>query len=301
MLISLSSIQHGIAKNPPVITIHSDEGIGKSTFAANGPSPIFIPTENSLGNLDVPRFPLAKSYEDVMNSVAALLAEQHPYKCAVFDTLDWFEPMLWNYLMRQQPTSDKGVAIKNIEGYGFGKGYKLALDYWNDFIAFTDRLRFEKDMMIIYIIHSSVRKVTPPDMDSYDCYMPKLQDSDKTSAKDKIVEHSDIVMFANWRTALTDEKLGFGNSRNRAVGAGERVVYTEARPAYSAKNRYSLPPQIQIKDPNWQDVWTVLANKIPWFEQFSQLQKPAPTPPPSKLPQGQQLPAFLTNPATTNQ
>lgn len=280
MAISLQSIQTGIVANPPVVCIHSDEGIGKSTFAANGPSPIFIPTENSLGNLDVPRFPLAKTYEDVMQSVNVLLTEDHNYKCAVFDTLDWFEPMLWNYLIRQQPTNEKGKVITNIEDYGFGRGPKFALDYWNEFITFTDRLRFEKDMMIIYIVHSAVRKVTPPDMDSYDCYMPKLQDSDKTSAKDKIVEHSDIVMFANWRTALTDEKLGFGASRNRGVGAGERIVYTEARPAWSAKNRYSLPPQIQVKDPNWQDVWGVLAANIPWFSQFS---TPNPTPIPTTI------------------
>jgi hypothetical protein len=292
MSISLASIQKGITANPPVITIHSDEGLGKSTFAANAPAPIFIPTENSLGNLDVPRFPLSSSYEDVMERITVLLQENHSYKCAIFDTLDWFEPMVWNYTMRQNPTTEKGLAVKNIEGYGYGKGYKLALEYWSDFISYTDRLRFEKDMMVIYIVHSSVRKVTPPDMDSYDCYMPKLQDADKTSAKDKIMEHSDIVLFANWRTALTDEKLGFGASRNRAVGSGERVVYTEARPAYSAKNRYSLPPQIQVKDPNWQDVWSVLAGHIPWFKQFQSA--PAPTPIPTPIPAGEAMPKFLT-------
>lgn len=291
MAINLASIKTGITANPPVITLHSDEGIGKSTFAANGPSPIFIPTENSLGNLNVSSFPLAKNYEDVMMSIQALLNEQHNYKCAVFDTLDWFEPMVWNYLMRQQPTNEKNVPVKNVEDYGYGKGYKLAIDYWNDFIAFSDRLRFEKDMMVIYIIHSAIRKVTPPDMDSFDCYMPKLQDAEKTSAKDKIVEHSDIVLFANWRTALTGEKLGFGASRNRAVGSGERIVYTEARPAWSAKNRYNLPPQIEVKDPNWQDVWGVLAENIPWFKQFS---APTPTPAPTALPAGEVLPAFLT-------
>ena len=278
MAISLASIKTGITANPPVITIHSDEGIGKSTFAAYGPNPIFIPTENSLGNLDVASFPLAKSYEDVMDSIMSLLTEPHNYKCAVFDTLDWFEPLVWNYLIRSQPVNEKGVAVKNVEDYGYGKGYKLAIDYWNDFIALTDRLRFEKDMMIIYIIHSVIRKVTPPDTDSYDCYMPKLQDAEKTSAKDKIVEHSDVVLFANWRTALASEKLGFGASRNRAVGSGERIVYTEARPAWSAKNRYSLPAQIQIKDTNWQDVWSVLASNIPWFKQFSSPSMPMTTP-----------------------
>lgn len=269
MAISLQSIQTGIAANPPVITIHSDTGIGKSTFAANAPNPIFIPTENSLGKLPVARFPVCGTYEDVMNSTAVLLNDKHNYLTAVYDTLDWFEPMVWNYLIRMQPNDDKGRAVTNIEGYNYGKGFKYALDYWNDFISLTDRLRFERNMMIIYIVHSTIRKVTPPDMESYEMYMPKLQDSEKTSAKDKIVEHSDVVLFANWRVALTDEKLGFGNTRNRGVGSGERVVYTEQRPAYEAKNRFDLPSQIQVKDKNWADVWSILAQNIPWFKQFN--------------------------------
>ncbi len=292
MAISLSSIQTGIAANPPVITVHSDAGLGKSTFAANGPSPIFIPTENSLGTLDVARFPVCKSYEEVMMSTMSLIDEPHNYKCAVYDTLDWMEGLVWNYLIRMQPFTDKGKKVNNIQDYGYGNGYKFALDYWNDFIALTDRLRFEKDMMIIYVVHSTIRKVTPPDMDSYDTYMPKLQDSDKTSAKDKIVEHSDVVLFANWRVALTEEKQGFGNSRNRGVGSGERVVYTEQRPAYEAKNRYKLPAQIHVQDPNWQDVWSVLAGHIPWFKQFQSA--PAPTPIPTPIPAGEAMPKFLT-------
>lgn len=268
MAISLQSIQTGISANPPVITIHSDTGIGKSTFAANAPNPIFIPTENSLGKLPVARFPVCGTYEDVMNSTSVLLNDKHDYLTAVYDTLDWLEPMLWNYLIRMQPSDDKGRAVTNIEGYNYGKGFKYALDYWNDFIALTDRLRFERNMMIVYIVHSTIRKVTPPDMDSYEMYMPKLQDSEKTSAKDKIVEHSDIVLFANWRVALTDEKLGFGNTRNRGVGSGERVVYTEQRPAFEAKNRFDLPAQIQVKDKNWGDVWGTLSQNIPWFRQF---------------------------------
>lgn len=313
MAINLQSIQRGVAKTPPVISIHSDAGLGKSTFAANAPNPIFIPTENSLGKLDVERFPTAKSYEDVMNATASLLAEDHNYKTAVYDTLDWLEPMVWNYLIRQQPTDDKGRTVTNIEGYNYGKGFKYALDYWNEFISLTDRLRFEKDMMIIYIIHSTIRKVTPPDMDSYDTYMPKLQDSEKTSAKDKIVEHSDIVLFANWRVALTDEKLGFGNARNRGVGSGERIVYTEQRPAYEAKNRFSLPAQIPVKDPNWSDVWCVFSDNIPWFKQFSEPQPATKTaipaanvqvaaiqaiPSPATVPAGETMPTFLTKPTT---
>lgn len=293
MAMTLASIQHGISKSPPVITIYGDGGIGKDTFASNAPSPIFIFTENSVGMLDVARL-IATTYEEVMESTAMLLTEKHDYKTVVYSTLDWLEPMVWNYLIRMQPQSEKGQPISNIESYGYGKGYKLALDYWRDFIDLMTRLRTERDMMVIFVAHPTVRKITPPDSDSYDSYMLKLQDSEKTSAKDKIVECCDAVLFANWRVALTGEKLGFGESRNRGVGAGERIVYTEQRPAYEAKNRYSLPAQIHIRDKEWSDLWDILAKSIPWFQQFGGEQQanpaaiaapaPAPTPAPTVAP-----------------
>lgn len=289
MAISLASIQHGISKSPPIITIYGDGGIGKDTFASNAPDPIFIFTENSIGTLDVPRI-VATSYEEVMQATAMLISEKHNYRTVVYSTLDWLEPMVWGYLVKQQPTDEKGRPATSVESYGYGKGFKYAINYWTDFIELVNRLRIERDMMVIFVAHPTIRKVTPPDSDSYDSYMLKLQDSDKVSAKDKIIECSDAVLFANWRVALTDEKLSFGNSRNRGVGSGERIVYTEQRPAYEAKNRFSLPAQVHVKDKAWSDLWNVLATNIPWFRQFS---VPAETTP--ALPAGEVLPAFITN------
>ncbi len=205
--------------------------------------------------------------------------------------------MVWNYLIRSQPTDEKGRDVSSVEGYGFGKGYKYALDYWNDFLALVNRLRVEKDMLVIFVAHPTIRKVTPPDSDSYDTYTMKLQDSDKVSAKDKIVESSDVVLFANWRVALTDEKLGFGNSRQRGVGSGERIVYTEQRPAYEAKNRYGLPAQINIKSKDWSELWQLLAAGIPWFQQFSE-----PEVKPEKKTRAKKAEPVIEQPAeTTNQ
>lgn len=278
MAISLTSLQTGVSKEPPVICIYGDGAIGKDTFASFAPDPVFIFTENSRGILDVKSWQ-AKSYEDVMEMTATLLAEKHDFKTVVYSTLDWFEPMVWNYLIRMQPNDEKGRSVTNIESYGFGKGFKFALDYWNDFFDLVNRLRMERNMMVVFVAHPVIRKVTPPDSDSYDSYMIKLQDSEKVSAKDKVVESSDVVLFANWRVALTDEKLSFGNSRNRGVGSGERIVYTEQRPAYEAKNRYGLPAQIHVKSKDWSEVWEALATNIPWFSQFTQ-EKPKQEQPP---------------------
>lgn len=276
MAISLSSLQHGISAAPPIICCYGDEGIGKSKFAANAPNPVFIFTENSLGNLDVPRWH-AKSYEDVMEMTLTLINDEHDFRTVVYDTLDWFEPLLWKYLTEQQPTTEKGQPITSIESYGYGRGYKFALEYWKDFLDLVDQLRTKRNMAVVFLAHSTLQKITPPDGDSYDSWTLKLQNSDKTSAKDKITEYCDAVLFANWRVALTEEDVGFNKTRSRGVGSGERVVHTEKRPAWDAKNRYDLPAQIHIKDKDWGDLWAVLSTNIPWFKQFAEPEaKPEP-------------------------
>lgn len=267
MAISLASLQKGISSAPPILCLYGDEGIGKSSFAANAPSPVFIFTENGVGNLDVPRWKV-ETYEEVMEATSALINEPHNFNTVVYDTLDWFEPMVWKYLIKMNPTTEKGKPINNIEDYGYGSGYKYAIDYWKDFLSLLEELRTKRNMAIIFLGHTTLEKITPPDSDSYQSWSLKLQHSEKTSAKDKIIEYCDAVLFANWRVALTEEDLGFNKTRQRGVGAGERVVHTQKRPTWDAKNRYNLPEQVAIRDPNWGDLWAHLAANIPWFRTF---------------------------------
>ena len=60
MAISLASIKRGVSETPPRILIYGVQGIGKSTFGASAPAPIFLPTEDGLGVIDAPSFPLAR-------------------------------------------------------------------------------------------------------------------------------------------------------------------------------------------------------------------------------------------------
>jgi predicted kinase len=55
------------------LLIHGNEGAGKSTFSAQAPDPVFIQTEDGLGQIDVPKFPLAESFDLVVDNLNALL------------------------------------------------------------------------------------------------------------------------------------------------------------------------------------------------------------------------------------
>ena len=95
MAISLASLCTISVLQPPRILIHGVAGVGKSTFAADAAAPVFIMTEDGLGKLQVPHFPLATSYGDVAQALDALLEEDHGYGTVVVDSVDWLEPLIW--------------------------------------------------------------------------------------------------------------------------------------------------------------------------------------------------------------
>lgn len=105
--------------------IYGSEGIGKSTFAALVPNPVFVQTEDGLSEIDCSKFPLAKSFDDVVLQLQAVRDEQHDYGTVVIDSLDWLERLVWDRVC-----ADYGVkSIEKADG-GYGKGYVHALTYW---------------------------------------------------------------------------------------------------------------------------------------------------------------------------
>ena len=69
-------------------------------------------------------------------------------------------------------------------------------------------------------------------------------------------EHSDVVLFANYRISTVKAEVGFNKKVNRAMGSGERVIHTAERPAFLAKNRYGLPETLPL-------AWDAFAQAMP--------------------------------------
>ena len=88
MAISLASLRTTSVLTPPRILIHGVAGVGKSTFAADADRPVFLMTEDGLGKLQVPHFPLATSYAEVAEALDALLNEDHDFGTVVVRTIE---------------------------------------------------------------------------------------------------------------------------------------------------------------------------------------------------------------------
>ena len=256
MAISLKDVLKGGVSVPPRILLYGVEGIGKTTFGANAPSPFLLQTEDGLGLLDVPTSGLCKSHAEVLGWLSALATEEHEYKTLVVDSLDWLQDLIWAQTLIDNPTDEKGRPVANIEDYGFGKGFGLAQAVWDNFIAALNYLRDAKGMTVILIAHTEVRKFNDPTSEPYDRFSVKLH----KAANAKLREWSDCVLFANYRVATTSSEEGFGKKKVRAIGSGERLLFTEERPSHYAKNRYALPAELPLD-------WRTLSSAIPFLNQ----------------------------------
>ena len=180
-------------------------------------------------------FPLLTSYPQVIDALTALYHEEHAFKTVVIDSLDHLEPLIWAQVCSEH---DKGC----IEEFGYGKGYVEALNHWRNLLSWLNALRSKKGMAIILIAHAEIKRFESPEVDSYDRYQIKLH----KRASELVQESMDCVLFANYKTVINKEDAGFGKKKARGVATGQRVLYTEARPAFVAKNRYSLPPELPM-------------------------------------------------------
>lgn len=241
MAISLASLSRSAAIAAPRILIHGVAGVGKSTFAAAAAAPVFVPTEDGLGMLDVAHFPLARSFDAVMEALVALYSEPHEFKTVVVDSVDWLEPLIW-----QRVCQDNQWA--SIEEPGYGKGYIAALELWRQYLDGLNALRDERGMAVIQIAHTDIKRFDSPEHEPYDRYVIKLH----SRAAALLQEHSDVVLFANYRISTVKADVGFNKKVTRALGSGERVIYTAERPAFLAKNRYALPDVLPLDWPAFQ-------------------------------------------------
>ncbi len=204
-------------------------GVGKSTFGADAPNPIFIRTEKGTGYLKVKCMPDPKTFSDIGKMVDELASTKHDYKTLVIDSLDWAEPLCWAEVCQE-------MGIKAIEDAGYGKGYAAALGKWQSLMHKLKVLR--EKMHIILIAHSSVKKFSDPvQATEYDRFEIKLHGKTASLVKEAV----DAVLFCTYEVFTKKE-----GQKTRAFGDGARLMFTQYRPSHDGKNRMGLEYQLPL-------------------------------------------------------
>ena len=214
------------------VVIYGPEGIGKSTFAAQFPEPVFIDTEGSTDNMDVARMDKPTSWTMLKNEIAFIKANPDACKTLVIDTIDWAEQLAVSYVCSQHQKN-------GIEDFGWGKGYTYVQEEIGRLLNSLSEL-VDIGINVVLTAHAQIKKFEQPDeMGAYDRYELKLGQKTSSKTAPLVKEWADMVLFANYKTFIMTTDDG----KKKAQG-GERVIYTNHRPAWDAKNRHGLPDQL---------------------------------------------------------
>ena len=228
----------------PRLLVYGVEGIGKSTFAAGAPNPIFILTEDGLGSLPVRHFPIAASTDDILDAIGVLYNDAHNFGTVVVDSLDWLEAIV-------QREVEESHDAKEL---AYGKGAIIAAEKWRMILEGLNALRQDRGMVVILLAHTTIKRFDSPEVEPFDRYQPKLQERSNALVR----EWCDAVLFANYKTIVKHDDVGFNKTTNRGISTGERLLYCNERPAYMAKNRYQLPDSIPL---SWDAFETAISSK----------------------------------------
>lgn len=235
------NITGGKLIRPQKVVIYGSEGIGKTTFAAAFPDPLFIDTEGGTAQMDVKRLDKPESWDALVSLVEEV--SQNPGICGslVLDTADWAEQVCIKDLCARYKKS-------GIEEFGYGKGYTYVSEEFSKLLTTCDKV-ISAGMNVIITAHAKMRKFEQPDeMGAYDRWEMKLT----RQVAPLLKEWSDMLLFCNYKTFVVTPDEG----KNKVQG-GKRVIYTSHHPCWDAKNRHGLPNEMNMEYANIAHIFAV--------------------------------------------
>jgi len=239
MAMSLKDLKKVRGVQPPRVLVYGEPGIGKTTLAAEFPDAVFLQIEDGTpGDLEIFSFGKIETYAEFMERLSQLYTEPHDFRTVVVDSVTELQRLVWNETCARG--DDKGNAKKQIEDFGYGKGYVYSLRVWQEALDGLNALRRDRGMTVILIAHAKVDRFDDPETQSYSRYEIDLHDK----AVGMIERDMDAILFLKTPVSVKVEDQGFNKERAIAQGSRQVMIHTAGRPAYVAKNRYGMPEKI---------------------------------------------------------
>ena len=223
-------------KNPALkIGVHGREKVGKTTFAATFPNPLLGDLENGARFLSqeidvVPWWD--QPFSQVMSDLDRICADDHTYQTFILDSADWLEAKI-----EEDVCKSNGVTTINEIQWGKGRGYAQAR--WMKLLEKLDYLVSIREMSVVLICHSAIKRIEDPIYPTYDSWSFKL--NDKSTALTS--EWLDVIGYLHFKTDVQETQEGW-KKQVRALGSDQRILSLTHKPAYLAGNRLGLPEEI---------------------------------------------------------
>lgn len=216
----LDNIVSGKQSSTPRVLVCGPPGIGKSSFAAGFPKPLFIDAENRTDHLDVDRL-VVSEWNDVLKCLKAL-TESEEHQTVVLDTIDAIEALIISHMCKED-----GVETLNDYKGGWGAFKRPLQNQWKRLFQYTDKLR-SQGKQIILLAHTTTYVYSPPDGKPYDQYILRLNKNSIPVVEDSM----DLIGYADFKVIVKTEKNA---KAGKAMTTGERAIKWKYNPAYPSK------------------------------------------------------------------
>lgn len=261
--LTLADCQKGGSGLPPRIVLYGRPSVGKTITAAQADSPIFLmsPGETGLHSLmDSGQLPATipnievPDWQSLMGLVEELTTSTHQRKTGVFDVCNGFEKLANVHTRQRDFPGENG----DKEFIAYQAGYRAcAMGPWKEFHVALDKLRREKQMMIVLLAHTGVTKVANPSGGDFSKWSPAF---DGRWAWEATYAWCDVCLFMDFDVTVVKDRPK--DAKGKAVSAGRRFFHTSWSPDFDSKTRYPMPDEIEAEDSPakaWANVLSAIA------------------------------------------
>ena len=213
--------------------------IGKTTLAAKFEKPFFLDLENRSFHVDVQRLTgnEVTSLEQIQSLIEELTVKPHDYKSFTIDSAESLEDVIHSDICKRG-------GVESIEQYdgGYGKGYVRAQEIMRDLMMKLQTMRDKRGMTVNIVAHTATRNFSDPATNAqFTRYEMRVNGKLGAVVRDL----ADNLFFITHKYSTFTDKA---TKKTKALGDGDRVVYTEWRPAFDAGNTLGLPFEIDLDD-----------------------------------------------------
>lgn len=239
----------------PRICLIGVEKVGKTTFACgsrvengkvveyglNKPVVISIRGEEGADAIPVAKFPVAETFDDVLDAVGALYDEDNDFQTVVVDSVSTLYYRVKDAIM----ADPENKMPTKLEYDRFNRGPLLAVEHFERLLSGLTSLREKKNMASILIGHVKTKTISSPDTDPYDAWVWDVPDV----ISNLLFRWSDLILMAKTPDPIT--KADDARSHKRAIekSSAQRILCTQksAKQPGGGRGIYGmLPPELPL-------------------------------------------------------
>jgi hypothetical protein len=248
------------------ILAYAKSGTGKTTLVAQLDGAVFIPLDdgarkiaNPITGEAVAAIDGVETWQDLRDAVRQSVSLVPKGGSLVVDTITRAIPLCEAYVIENVPL-EKGGKARNLEQFGYGKGYRHVLDQFRLLLTdFDTVIRSGRNVILI----AQLDQATVPNAAGVDYYedVPKLTENKQGPIRTEICEWVDHV----FRIGYDDMEVTKDNDQSRVgkvTGDSSRAIFTGGAQYYMAKSRpidgRHLPPIISFDSPEDNSLWLLM-------------------------------------------